>query len=109
MTYSPNSFFDALKPNYFMKFKSKKKLWGNKIFPIITEFYKDIENLKLISCYSNEGNKWKKSKIKFISEDVLEIYIDEKFIGERGRINCSLRDSSGFWRWLGIQFVIAEK
>ena len=43
MTYSPNSFFDALKPNYFMKFKSKKKLWGNKIFPIITKFCKDID------------------------------------------------------------------
>ena len=33
----------------------------------------------------------------------------KKFIGERGRINCSLRDISGFWRWLGIQFVISDK
>ena len=73
------------------------------------EFYKNIDNLKLINCYSNEGNKWKKSKIKFVSDDVLKIFIDEKFIGERGRINCSLRDSSGFWRWLGIQFVIGDK
>jgi CMP-N-acetylneuraminic acid synthetase len=43
ITYSPNGFFDVLKPQYFMKFKSKKKLWGNKIFPIITKFYKDID------------------------------------------------------------------
>ena len=43
LCYSPNSFFDVLKPKYFMKFKSKKKLWGNKIFPIITNFYKDID------------------------------------------------------------------
>ena len=35
--------------------------------------------------------------------------INEKFLGERGRINCSLRDKSGFWRWLGIQFVVKEK
>ena len=37
------------------------------------------------------------------------VKIAEKFIGERGRINCSLRDPSGLWRWLGIQFVVSEK
>ena len=42
-TYSPNSFFDALKPKFFMKFKSKKIVWGNKILPIVTKFYKDID------------------------------------------------------------------
>ena len=41
--------------------------------------------------------------------NILNVIINEKFVGERGRINCSLRDSSGFWRWLGIQFVISEK
>jgi poly-beta-1,6-N-acetyl-D-glucosamine N-deacetylase len=88
----------------------EKYLLKSKNPPIVNiEFYKNIDNLKLINCYSNEGNKWKKSKIKFVSDDVLKIFIDEKFIGERGRINCSLRDSSGFWRWLGIQFVIGDK
>ena len=72
------------------------------------EFYKNIKNLKLINCYSNEGGKWRQSKVKFISENILEILINEKFVGERGRINCSLRDPSGFWRWLGIQFVVSE-
>ena len=37
-----------------------------------------------------------------------QIFINEKFTGERGRVNCSLRDSSGFWRWLGIQFVVSS-
>ena len=37
------------------------------------------------------------------------IFIDEKFVGERGRINCSLKDSSGLWRWLGVQFVLSDK
>ena len=73
------------------------------------EFYENIKNLKSVNCYSNEGNKWRKSEIAFISNNVLQILINEKFIGERGRVNCSLRDSSGFWRWLGIQFVISEK
>ena len=71
-------------------------------------FYEGIKNLKSLNCYSNEGNKWRQSKINFINQFDLEILINEKFIGERGRINCSLRDSSGLWRWLGIQFVVAE-
>jgi len=73
------------------------------------EFYETIENLKSVGCYSNEGNKWRKSDIKFESSNTLIINISEKFVGERGRINCSLRDPSGLWRWLGIQFVVSDK
>jgi poly-beta-1,6-N-acetyl-D-glucosamine N-deacetylase len=73
------------------------------------EFYKNIENLNSLKCYSNEGNKWRESNINFIKKNLLEIKIAEKFLGERGRINCSLRDPSGFWRWLGVQFVVSEK
>ena len=73
------------------------------------EFNENIKNLKSINCYSNEANEWRKSEIAFITNNVLQIIIKEKFVGERGRINCSLRDSSGFWRWLGIQFVVSEK
>ena len=72
-------------------------------------FYENINNLKSLNCYSNEGSKWRKSDIKFEDELSLKVNINEKFIGERGRINCSLRDQSGFWRWLGIQFVISDK
>ena len=73
------------------------------------EFYENIENLKSVGCYSNEGNKWRKSDIKFENSNTLIINISEKFLGERGRINCSLRDPSGLWRWLGIQFVVGDK
>ena len=47
-------------------------------------------------------------KISFIEKYILEIEIAEKFIGERGRINCSLKERTGFWRWLGVQFVVSE-
>ena len=73
------------------------------------EFFDNTKNLKLINCYSNEGNIWRKSKINFIDNYEIEIELKEKFIGERGRINCSLREEGGFWRWLGIQFVISDK
>ena len=73
------------------------------------KFYENIKNLNLINCFSNEGDKWRNSKISFKDNNTLEIVIVEKFIGERGRINCSLKETDGFWRWLGIQFVIGDK
>ena len=73
------------------------------------KFYGGIKNLKSLNCFSNEADEWRQSEINFLNETTLQININEKFIGERGRINCSLRDPSGFWRWLGIQFVISEK
>ena len=78
--------------------------------PIVkVKFFKDVKNINQINCYSNEGNVWRKSKIHFINELNIQIILEEKFISERGRINCSIRVNGGFWRWLGIQFVIAEK
>ena len=29
------------------------------------EFYENIKNLKQLNCFSNEGNKWRNSKILF--------------------------------------------
>ena len=88
-------------------YPEEKYLLQNKNPPKVKiEFYENIKNLKSLSCYSNEGNKWRQSEIKFENSNTLIINIAEKFVGERGRINCSLRDPSGLWRWLGIQFVI---
>ena len=90
-------------------FPQEKYLLQNKNPPIVKiKFYENIKNLQTLNCYSNEGGKWRSSDIKFENESSLLIDIKEKFVGERGRVNCSLRDPSGFWRWLGIQFVIAE-
>jgi len=72
------------------------------------KFFKNLINTKNINCYSNEGNKWRKSNIEFVNENELNILLDEKFKSERGRINCSLWVKGGKWRWLGIQYVIAE-
>ena len=71
-------------------------------------FFKNLINIKNITCYSNEGNVWKKSEVNFINEYELIISIKEKFISERGRINCSALEDGGKWRWLGIQYVVAE-
>ena len=47
-------------------------------------------------------------EIKFVKETELLITFNEEFKSERGRINCSLWVDKGKWRWLGIQYVIAE-
>ena len=71
-------------------------------------FFENGPNVKNINCYSNEENKWRKSKISFTSSNEMKILLQGKFVTERGRINCSLRENTGEWRWLGIQFVISN-
>ena len=73
------------------------------------QFYENIKNLNNINCFSNEEDIWRNSKINFTSQFELKINLEGKFITERGRINCSLREKKGFYRWLGIQFVVKEK
>ena len=105
-----NSLTKTLPFRYKEIIPSEKYLLKNKNPPKVKiQFYEGIKNLKSLGCYSNEGNSWRKSNIKFEDDLTLLINISEKFVGERGRINCSLRDPSGFWRWLGIQFVVSEK
>ena len=45
------------------------------------EFFKDQKNIKKINCYSNEGDKWEKSNIKF-NNNVLSINFRENFYQE---------------------------
>ena len=96
-------------PFKYEEITPKEKYINNSTNPpdVRIKFYKNIKNINLISCYSNEDNEWRKSNIKFINEYEVQILLEGKFTTERGRINCSLQDN-GFWRWLGIQFVVAE-
>ena len=76
---------------------------------VSVEFFQNMKNIKLVNCYSNENNRWRKSDVEYLNNYKIKININEKFTTERGRINCSYREDNGFWRWLGMQFVIAEK
>ena len=70
------------KEKYLLKIKNPPQ--------VKIKFHKNINNLQSLNCYSNEGNRWRKSSIKFEDDLNLIINIDERFAGERGRINCSL-------------------
>ena len=97
-------------PFPYKKILPEEKYLADKNNPpdVTINFFEDQKNLENINCYSNEQNKWRKSKLLFTKKNQLKIILDGKFNTERGRINCSLRDESGYWRWLGIQFVIAD-
>jgi len=75
---------------------------------VIVDFFKDVKNINLLNCYSNELNSWRKSELEFLDNYKIKVKLVGKFTTERGRINCSLREDDGSWRWLGMQFVIAD-
>ena len=106
--------FKTLMKTLPFKYKSivpedKYLLQSNNPPVVKIKFLENIKGLKNINCFSNEGNKWRNSEISFKEKNLLEIKIAEKFIGERGRVNCSLKENNGFWRWLGIQYVVSDK
>tara|TARA_B100000989_G_scaffold55681_1_gene37526 strand:+ start:547 stop:1605 length:1059 start_codon:yes stop_codon:yes gene_type:complete len=68
------------------------------------EFFKNQKDIQNINCFSNEGNEWRNSLMKF-EENILTINFREKFTFRRGRVNCSLQDGN-IWRWLGIQMSV---
>ena len=105
--------FEVILKTIPLKFKSitpLEKYINNTNNPpeVVIEFFKEIKNIKLLNCYSNELNLWRKAKIEYLSNSKIKIILKGKFTTERGRINCSLREPDGSWRWLGVQFVVAE-
>ncbi len=100
------NFLTKLKP---LEYK-KVNLNDNYILPsnnppkLSIEFFENQKNIHKINCFSNEGNKWDKTKINFIENKMFIIFRD-KFTFRRGRINCSMKDETG-WRWFGLQFSI---
>ena len=112
-TYGEIKRFETILKTIPLKFKSmtpEEKYINDANNPpeIIVEFFQDLKNIKLLNCYSNEQNSWRKSEIEFLDNFKVKINLIGKFTTERGRVNCSLREPDGYWRWLGMQFVIAE-
>ena len=68
------------------------------------DFFEDQKNIKNLNCFSNEGNEWRNSILKFENQ-TLFINFREEFTFRRGRVNCSIKDGDN-WRWLGIQMSV---
>ena len=68
------------------------------------DFFENQKNIKNLNCFSNEGNEWRNSILKFENK-TLFINFREEFTFRRGRVNCSIKDGDN-WRWLGIQMSV---
>jgi len=99
-------FIIKLFPIPYKNLKPKDKFISKKQNPPIVEidFFKEQKNIKNLNCFSNEGNEWRNSIMKF-NENNLKINFREKFTFRRGRVNCSIKDGD-IWRWLGIQMSV---
>ena len=91
---------------YKVLYPNEKYLTKNNPPKFSVEFFDEQKNLNNLSCFSNEGNEWKKSDINF-EKNLLNISFREKFLFRRGRVNCSLNDN-GIWRWFGVQFSVEQ-
>ena len=89
---------------YKSLYPTEKYLTNNNPPKFFVEFFDEQKNINNINCFSDEGDRWEKSNIKFIQK-TLKINFREKFNFRRGRVNCSLNDG-GVWRWFGIQFSV---
>ena len=49
---------------------------------IIIEFFDDLKNIKLLNCYSNEQNSWRKSKLEYLENFKIKINLIDKFTTE---------------------------
>ena len=101
-------FLINLQPLQFKKLIPEEKYLNEDNNPpnFSVEFFNSQKNISNINCFSDEGNKWKKSDTE-IKKNILKIKFRDKFLFRRGRINCSLNDN-GIWRWFGVQFSIKE-
>jgi len=102
-----NSIINSYPLEYEHLFPLEKKLSIKNNPPNFqVKFFNEQNNLKNINCYSNELDKWEKSKLILIN-NTLTIKFRGPFVPRRGRINCSVNDN-GKWRWFGIQFPIQK-
>ncbi len=99
-----NFLIDLLPLQYKFVEPSDKYIKDNNPPKLIINFFEKQKNLDRINCFSDEGGNWDKSNI-IIEKNKLIVQFREKFQFRRGRINCSLRDDSG-WRWFGLQFAV---
>ena len=106
-----------LLPFYYKNILPKERYLTDEKNPgdLFVEFFPEQKNIKRMTCYSNQENKWRllsfdNNLITKVGPEIYHIRLAlllEKFTTERGRVNCSLNDTEG-WRWFGIQFVISN-
>ena len=84
--------------------EDKKIVYNNP--PIINiVFAEGLRNLNNLKCYSNVTDNWYTLPI-LVNDNNVEVTVSRQWQSRRGRINCTLQESTGKTRWMGIQYVV---
>jgi len=66
----------------------------------------DLGSLKRLGCFSSSEGKL---QVEILGNARVEIRLSQPMPEGRSRINCTMSDSSGRWRWLGRQYYVRPK
>jgi peptidoglycan/xylan/chitin deacetylase (PgdA/CDA1 family) len=66
----------------------------------------DIGNLARLGCFSSSEGR---ARVEILGTRRVEVRLRKPLPRGRTRINCTLRDRSGRWRWLGTIFYVPPK
>ena len=65
-----------------------------------------IDNLDQLTCYNSQQGKL---RIERLGERRIELRFAEALPQGRSRINCTMPDRDGRWRWFGRQFYVEDE
>lgn len=63
----------------------------------------DPKKLDRLNCYASNGDE---IRLERLGERRVEVRLTRAFSPGRSRINCTLHESNGRWRWFGRQFFV---
>jgi len=66
----------------------------------------EIPGISRLSCFASHIGKTVRTEL--LGPSRIEVRFSEPFPKGRSRINCTLRDDSGRWRWLGRLFYVPK-
>ena len=62
----------------------------------IIKFHENINNLDRITCFSNEGNKWRNSNIRFEKKIFLKLEFQKSLLGKEEELIAHLKKLTVF-------------
>ena len=66
----------------------------------------EIASIEGLNCFASGRGE---VNMKTVMDSRVEVRFDKPFPQGRARVNCTLRDPSGRWRWFGNQFYVVGK
>lgn len=65
-----------------------------------------LPNLAALGCYASGDVT---TRVESRGDGAVAVRFDQPFPPGRGRLNCTLREEGGRWRWFGLQFFVPDR